>query len=106
MQKNHPTAAVPDSIERIATATVREYARGLRSGFALPMPPEGATGARYVIEWQGAQAEVDLATIEDFEIGGLRLARLSVDLRFTAGDAPARAALLERLDRYQQRGGG
>jgi hypothetical protein len=97
---------LPERIQRVATATLREYARGLRAAFGVTMPGEADRQADYVLEWQGARAELALAPLEDFEIGGLRLERLSFDLRFAGGEEPARKALLDRLDRYQQRGGG
>jgi hypothetical protein len=47
-----------------------------------------------------------LQPVPDLTIGSIRLTRLQVRIRFFKGSDADCAALLARMDRYPQRGGG
>lgn len=50
--------------------------------------------------------EITISVLPPRNIAALRLPRLQVTIRFTQGTANAQAALLARMDRAMQRGGG
>ncbi len=91
------------ALEREVSATPAEFAHGLRNAF-----PDGVRGGP--LEFQvvdGAAAmEIRLVPGPERVIALLRLPTLTVRIRFTAGDAGARRAMLRRMDLAMQRGGG
>jgi hypothetical protein len=91
-----------ETLSREITATPAEFRRGIVAAF----PDAQATADGWQIEWSGASAEIRLGALPDLSIGLLRLTRQTCDITLRGGTAEARAALLDRLDRYQQRGGG
>ena len=92
-----------EAIEREVSATPAEFAHGLRNAF-----PDGLSGGPLVfrIQYGTATMEVRLSPGPDRVIALLRLPTLHVHLRFSAGDADARARMLKRMDLAMQRGGG
>ncbi len=92
-----------ESIEREVSATPAEFAHGLRNAFA-----DGLSGGplEFRAGHGGARMEIRLEPGPDRVIALLRLPTLRAHIRFTAGDADARAALLRRMDLAMQRGGG
>lgn len=87
---------------REISATPEEFARGVRAGF----PDACATASGWQIQWRSASAEITLTPLPELVIASLRLPRQHCVIKLAGADQPDRQALLERLDRYQQRGGG
>ena len=87
---------------REISAAREEFARGIRAGFADAL----CTANGWQIRWQSASATIELSPLPDLSIASLRLPRQRCVITLTDGSAPDRLALLTRLDRYQQRGGG
>ena len=87
---------------REISATPEEFARGIRAGF----PDAQTTPCGWQIRWQSASARIDLSPLPELVIASLRLPRQCCVITLTEGSAPDRLALMGRLDRYQQRGGG
>ena len=83
--------------------TEREFRGGLVFAF-----PEGVCeeAGLFRIEYRGAAMEIRIAPLPPRVIALLRLPRLDVRIRFTAGTPEQRAAMLARMDRAMQRGGG
>mgnify|MGYP006157913459 CR=1 FL=1 len=95
---------VPESFERRVTATAREFERDLRQ--AWPAVEGGAAALRFSVH-DGAQSLViDIAPAGVRRLGLFELPQLDVRYRFGPGDEAARRALLVRLDRAMQKGGG
>jgi hypothetical protein len=96
-------AVAPDELRREVSATPGEFAHGLRNAF-----PEGLSGGPLVfqVEAGAASMDIELTPGDDRVIALLRLPTLTARIRFTAGDAEARRALLRRMDLAMQRGGG
>ncbi len=95
---------VPESFERRVTATAREFERDLRQ--AWPAVEGGAEAARFSLH-DGAQSLViDIEPAGVRRLGLFELPQLDVRYRFGPGDEAARRALLARLDRAMQKGGG
>lgn len=92
-----------DVLERIATTTAAEVGRGLRAAFDPDLP---ADALFYRVRWENAAASITLTPIDDLRIGLIRLPRHHLHIAFEAGSGAERAALLDRMDRYLQRGGG
>jgi hypothetical protein len=88
---------------RDMATTEREFRSGL--AFAFPRDVTECDGAFHV-EHAGAAMEIVLAPLPPRVIALLRLPRLEVLIRFTAGTPEQRAAMLARMDRAMQRGGG
>lgn len=88
-------------LSREISATRDEFARGIAAAF----PDARPTADGWIVDWEGAQATITLAALPDLHIALLRLARHTCRIEL-AGPAAHRAALLDRLDRYQHRGGG
>lgn len=93
----------PEVPERDVSASPAEFRHGLALAFG-----DRITGGpeRYVIAADGAAMEIDVEVGPPRVIAVLRLPTLRVRIRFTAGNAAQRKALLERMDRAMQRGGG
>ena len=90
-------------IERETGATRREYLRQLR----LALPGAISTDDDRIIAADGrARLEITLTALPPRAMAALNLPRLKVSLRGTAGNAAELAALLDRMDRAMQRGGG
>jgi hypothetical protein len=87
---------------REISASPEEFARGIRAGF----PDALATKTGWQIRWRSATATIELSALSELVIASLRLPRQRCVIGIDQGDAEDRTALLERLDRYQQRGGG
>lgn len=92
----------PQPIIREISATPEEFSRGIRAGF----PDAFATPLGWQIHWRSASAEITLSPLPELVIASLRLPRQRCLIELSGSDETARQALLERLDRYQQRGGG
>lgn len=87
---------------REISAAPEEFARGIRAGF----PDASATAEGWQIRWLSASAEITLSPLPELVIASLRLPRLRCVIELTGSDETERQELLERLDRYQHRGGG
>lgn len=84
-------------------ATEKEFRQGLL--FAFPAGMHERDGA-FRVEHDGAAMEIDITPLAPRVIALLRLPRLDVRIRFTAGTFTQRQAMLARMDRAMQRGGG
>ena len=95
---------VPESFERRVTATPQEFARDLRQ--AWPAVEGAAAALRFSLQ-EGAQTLViDIESAGVRRLGLFELPQLDVRYRFGPGDEATRRALLARLDRAMQKGGG
>ena len=95
---------VPESFERRVTATPQEFARDLRQ--AWPAVVADAGGLRFSLH-EGVQTlviAIEPAGVR--RLGLFELPQLDVRFHFGPGEEPARRALLARLDRGMQKGGG
>jgi len=88
---------------RDMATTEREFRQGLL--FAFPDGVSEAAGL-FRVEYEGAAMEIRTAPLPPRVIALLRLPRLEVRIRFTAGTAKHQQAMLARMDRAMQRGGG
>lgn len=98
-----PDGGPPIEIRREMTASIDELARGLRAAFPDSLH---VAGGRFLASRGNAALQIDVEDGPLRRIALLALPTLIVTLRFTAGDAAARAALLAHMDRYLHRGGG
>lgn len=95
---------VPESFERRVTATAREFERDLRQAWGAV---QGSADALRFALADGAQSlviEIEPAGVR--RLGLFELPQLIVRYRFGPGEETARRALLARLDRAMQKGGG
>jgi hypothetical protein len=95
---------VPESFERRVTATPQAFARDLRQ--AWPGVVADGGGLHFSLH-EGAQTlviAIEPAGVR--RLGLFELPQLDVRFRFGPGAEPARRALLARLDRGMQKGGG
>lgn len=90
-------------IERDVAATPEEFRRGLEFAFPgrVSEMPDG-----FAVSGAAAAMRIHLAPLPPRVIALLRLPRLHVRIVFGGEDAAEQAALLERMDRAMQRGGG
>lgn len=89
-------------LDREISAAPEEFARGILAGF----PDAVAMPGGWQIRWRSASARIELSPLPSLVIASLQLPRLRCVIALAGEDAADRAALLERLDRYQHRGGG
>lgn len=94
---------VPEELEREVSATPAEFLHGLRNAFPDAII-ENAFNFRVVTD--AAAMTIQLTPGPNRAIAMLRLPTLKVRIRFTAGAADARAAMLRRMDLAMHRGGG
>ncbi|MFU2489259.1 hypothetical protein [Thauera sp. WH-1] len=95
---------VPESFARRVTATPREFERDLRQ--AWPVVQGSTEALRFALQ-DGAQSLViDIEPAGVRRLGLFELPQLDVRYRFGPGDEASRGALLARLDRAMQKGGG
>ena len=90
-------------LRREMTATKSDFLRGLY--FAFPQGVREAAGV-FLVDDRGAQMEIRIVSLPPREIAALRLERIEVAIRFSAGTADLQRAMLARMDRAMQRGGG
>ncbi|MEW6514261.1 MAG: hypothetical protein AB1443_09680 [Pseudomonadota bacterium] len=92
-----------ERLVRDMATTEQEFRQGLLFAF-----PEGVTEAAgmFRIDYAGAAMEIVIAPLPPRVIALLRLPRLEVRIRFTAGTTEQQQAMLARMDRAMQRGGG
>lgn len=88
---------------RDMATTEREFRSGL--AFAFPQGVTERDGAFHVAH-AGAAMEIRTAPLPPRVIALLCLPRIEVRIRFTAGTPEQRDAMLARMDRAMQRGGG
>jgi hypothetical protein len=93
-------------IIREISATPAEFERGVRAAFSDARVNSLAGATQWELAWQTARARVELSPIPELRIGGLCLPRLRCVINLSGPDDQHRQNLLQRLDRYQQRGGG
>lgn len=95
--------AAPDAIEREVWATRAEFRHGLALAF-----PGGVTerDGRYLVADRRAAMEIVLTELAPQAIALLKLPRMQVSIRMTAGTAEEKQAMLARMDRAMHRGGG
>lgn len=81
--------------------------QAFRSGLAFAFP-QGVTehNSAFNIVHAGAAMEIRIAPLPPRVIALLRLPRLEVRIRFTSGTMEQQQAMLTRMDRAMQRGGG
>mgnify|MGYP001179535351 CR=1 FL=1 len=95
---------VPESFERRVTATAREFERDLRQAWG---EVHGSADALRFTLADGAQSLViDVEPAGVRRLGLFALPQLIVRYRFGPGEETTRRALLSRLDRAMQKGGG
>jgi hypothetical protein len=92
-----------DRRERVISASVVEFVRGLELAFPGAVTEEGALVR---IEAFDAVLEIAVEPLEPIAIGLLRLPRLRAQFVFLRGTPADRERLFEHLDRATQRGGG
>jgi hypothetical protein len=92
-----------DTIEREVWATRAEFRHGLALAFPDSVSESG--GALRVVDRQAAMT-VALTELPPRRIALLNMPRLQVLIRMTAGTPDQRRAMLLRMDRAMQRGGG
>lgn len=92
-----------ERLVRDMATTEPEFRHGLDCAF-----PQGVVerDGVFQIAHEGAAMEIALAPLPPRVIALLRLPRLEVSIRFTAGTAEQQRAMLARMDRAMQRGGG
>ncbi|WEN42932.1 hypothetical protein CKCBHOJB_02532 [Thauera sp. GDN1] len=95
---------VPESFERRVTATPREFERDLRQ--AWPAVEGSAAAARFSLRDGTQELVIDIEAAGVRRLGLFELPQLDVRYRFAPGDEAMRRALLARLDRAMQKGGG
>ena len=95
---------VPESFERRVTATAREFERDLRQ--AWPAVEGAAPALRFSLQDGTPSLVIDIEPAGVRRLGLFELPQLDVSFRFGPGAEPARRALLARLDRGMQKGGG
>lgn len=91
------------TLEREMSASRAEFLHGLR--LAFPQGVEEAGALLKVGDGDTAMA-IEIAPLPDLAIALLRLPRIRVAIRFTAGTPERQRAMLARMDRALQRGGG
>jgi len=97
---------VPESFERRVTATPREFERDLRQAWPQVQVQGGADASAFGLQDGTQHLAIEIEPAGLRRLGLLELPQLIVRYRFGAGTEPARRALLERLDRAMQKGGG
>lgn len=92
-----------ETIEREVWTTPKEFRHGLYLAF-----PDRVTERNGLLRVDDGQAAMEIALQEMTPqvIALLRLPRMKVSLRMTAGSKEQRAAMLARMDRAMHRGGG
>ncbi|HRP25087.1 MAG TPA: hypothetical protein PLF79_08105 [Thauera sp.] len=95
---------VPESLVRRVTATPREFERDLRQ--AWPAVQGSAEARRFDLQDGAQDLVIDIEAAGVRRLGLFELPQLDVHYRFGPGDEAARRALLARLDRAMQKGGG
>ena len=95
---------VPEQLVRDMTTTPQDFERDLRK--AWPAGVERTGQGRLRVQDGTLLLEIELVPQGVRRIGLFALERLNAHYRFSGGDAVARHALLTRLDRAMQRGGG
>ena len=88
---------------RDMATTEQEFRSGLL--FAFPEGVSEETGL-FRIDYAGASMEIHTKPLPPRVIALLRLPRLEVRIRFTAGTVEQQRGMLARMDRALQRGGG
>lgn len=88
---------------RDMATTESEFRQGL--AFAFPQGVTERDGVFQVAQ-AGAAMEIAIVPLPPRVIALLRLPRLEVRIRFTAGTTEQQQAMLARMDRAMQRGGG
>ena len=85
------------------TTTPEVFSRDLHNAFS-----DGASGGplNFVVSHGSAVMNILLTPVPDRVIALMRLPTLHVRIKFTAGNAAERKAMLKRMDLYMQRGGG
>lgn len=91
------------TLEREVSASPREFLHGLRLAFPAGVDAGGET----IRASDGLAAmEIELVPLPDRRIALLRLPTMRVHIRFTVGSPEQQRAMLARMDRAMQRGGG
>ncbi|RLJ65200.1 hypothetical protein [Sulfurisoma sediminicola] len=91
------------TLEREMSASRGEFLHGL--GLAFPGRVEESGGLLRVDDGAAAM-EIALTPLPDRTIALLRLPNMKVRIRFTTGSREQQEAMLARMDRAMQRGGG
>ena len=91
------------TLEREMSASRKEFLHGL--GLAFPGRVE-ESGELLRVDDNEATMEIALTPLPDRSIALLRLPNMKVHIRFTAGSPEKQQAMLARMDRAMQRGGG
>lgn len=94
-----------ETIEREVWATPAEFSHGLNLAFPGGVTECERDGILCVADGEAAM-EIALEILSPRTIALLNLPRMKVSLRMTAGSPEQRIAMLKRMDRAMQRGGG
>ncbi len=92
-----------DRNERVISASLAEFVRGLELAFPGAVERRGNT---LRIDAFDAVLAIDVEVLEPVAIALLRLPRLRATFRFVRGTQADRERLFDHLDRATQRGGG
>jgi hypothetical protein len=95
---------LPEPLERVLSATPAQFERDLRA--AWPAAQGSAEEGWLGVEHDGVRLEIAFEAAGLRRLGALALPQLRVRYRFSGGDEAAGRALLQRLDRAMQKGGG
>ncbi len=93
----------PSAMVRDVCATADEFVRSLRTAMpdAIDAGPD-----RFEVASADATISIALSPLPPRRLGALALPRIRVAIDFVAGSGDACVALLARMDRAMQRGGG
>lgn len=92
-----------DRRERVISASVEEFARGLELAFPGAVTTQGN---RLSVDACDARLEIEIEVLEPLVIALLRMPRLRARFWFARGTAENRDRLFAHLDMATQRGGG
>jgi hypothetical protein len=88
---------------RLMSSTPDEFRRALSTAFGDAVT---ADAAGLLLTEGGIRLHFALSSEEPLRVGALRLCTLRVEVTVRQGDEQAASALLDRVDRATQRGGG
>lgn len=101
-----PDPHTNNTLHREVSASIAEFRHGLQRAFPAEFATAAAQGDPLRVDADGATMEIALSEAAPRTIALLSLPTLHVTIRFVAGSPAQQQALLARMDRAMQRGGG
>ena len=99
--------APPDSIEKIMTLSLSEFAHSITSFAGVDAGRAAANGGPVELAVGSGSVSISFTKIEGFSFGGLvEMPRARVVIAFAGVSEPDQAAFMRRFDISFQRGGG